>query len=314
MVPGAERHGRLSERRLATLALVVLVAVLIGANYSVMQLALRHTTPLMLTGMRLVLGGLALLAYTRWRGEPLPRDRHTLIGIFAVSLCITTLSSTTLVTGVSLVPAGVAALLSSMVPVWTAVMAFVFLGERLGPAAVTGVVIGVVGAVVLSSPALDGDTSLAGVAILLVSGLGWAAGIVVLRWWRFGDTGPVMITTVQLVMSSIVVVPLALVVEGPADTEVGWGLILPLLYAGIPSLALTFVLMAVITREASATQAASVAYLTPVFGVVFAWIIRDNRLRPAEWIGGALLVLGVVLVTSIRPRRRSAPLGFGHEE
>ncbi len=284
-----------------TLTMVVLVALLIGANYSVMQLALRHTSPLVLTGFRVAIGGLALLLYTRFTGEKIPRDPHALLGIFLVSICITTLSSMTLVTGVSLVPAGVAALLSSLVPVWTAVLAFAFLNERLGRWAVLGIGIGLVGAIVLSAPALGGKTSLGGVVILLLSGLAWASGIAVLRWWDLEGISPVMITTVQLMMSTVVVVPIALAVEGTGETNLGLALLLPLLYASIPSMALTFVLMAIVTREASATQASSVAYLTPVFGVLFAWIIRDNRLAILEWIGGALLILGVILVTSVRP-------------
>ncbi|MEL7157301.1 MAG: DMT family transporter, partial [Actinomycetota bacterium] len=201
-----------SQRSSAVLAMVVLVAALIGANYSVMQLALEHTTPLMLTGFRLAVGAAALLLYAWFRGESLPRDRNNLLGIFAVSVCITTLSSMTLVVGVSLVPAGVGALLSSMVPVWTALLAFFFLDERLGVWAVVGVGIGVVGAVALSSPALEGETSLAGIASLLISGLAWASGIAVMRWWPFDGVSPTMITTVQLVMSTVVVVPIALVI------------------------------------------------------------------------------------------------------
>lgn len=296
----AHRQGLVNRSQL-TLAVVVLVAILIGANYSVMQVALEHSTPLMLTGLRLAIGGLVLVAYTRMRGEPVPREPRVLLGIFAVSLCITTLSSMTLVTGVSLVPAGVAALLSSMVPVWTALLAFGFLGERLGVVGVGGIVIGVVGAVVLSSPALGGETSLRGVVTLLVSGVAWAAGIALMHWWDFGDISPLMITTLQLLMSTVVVVPIALIVEGTGETDFGVGLLVPLLYAAVPAMAVTFVLMATVIRQASATQASSVAYLTPLFGVIFAWIIRDNTLAAAEWLGGALLIVGVVLVTSARP-------------
>lgn len=280
------------------LGMVVLVAVLIGANYSVMQVALDYSTPLMLTGLRLALGSVVLVGYSRLRREAFPREPRVLLGIFLVSICITTLSSMTLVTGVSLVPAGVAALLSSLVPVWTTVFAFFFLNERLGVRAVTGVGIGLLGAVALSSPALGGETSLAGVLILGFSGVAWAAGIAVMRWWDFGTASPVMITTIQLVMSTAVVIPIALAVEGTADTDFGLDLLIPLLYAAIPAMALTFVLMAVVTKRASATQAASVAYLTPLFGVLFAWIIRDDRLAAMEWIGGFMLIVGVVLVTT----------------
>ncbi len=306
----ASMKPKSDDRTVVILGMVVLVAVLIGLNYSVMQIALRNTTPLILTGMRLAVGATALAIYTRWRGEPIPRRPRVLLGIFGVSICVTTLSSMTLVAGVNLVPAGVAALLSSMVPVWTAVLAFGLLGERLGWTGTIGVIIGLVGAVVLSSPAIGGETSLAGVAFMTFSGLTWAAGIVLLRWWDFEGASPVMIISIQLLMSTMVVVPIALIVEGTQDTNFGMALLLPLLYASIPAMALTFVLMAKVTVEASATHASSVAYLTPLFGVLFAWIIRDNRLSAAEWIGGGLLVLGVVLVTKAT---RPTPVTAGAE-
>lgn len=295
------------------LGMVVLVALLIGANYSVIQIALRNTTPLVLTALRLAIGAGALVAYVRWRGERFPRDRRVLLGIFGVSVCVTTLSSMSLVGGVSLVPAGVAALLSSLVPVWTALFAFGLLTERLGRRAGIGIGIGLVGAVVLSSPAIEGETSMTGVLLMTFSGVAWAAGIVLLRRWDFGSTTPVMITTVQLLMSTVVVVPVALLVEGTAGTDVGLPLLLPVLYAAIPAMAVTFALMAKVTVEASAMQASSVAYLTPVFGVMFAWVIRNNRLSTAEWIGGGLLVLGVVMVTTARPSSAPPTGGDGAE-
>ena len=297
-----------NDRAVLILGMVVVVAVLIGANYSVMQIALRNTTPLILAGMRLAIGGTVLAVYNKWRGEPVPRNPRVLLGIFGVSVCVTTLSSMTLVAGVNLVPAGVAALLSSLVPVWTAVLAFSLLGEGLGRWGTLGVIIGFLGAIVLSSPALAGDTSPIGVAFMSFSGLTWAAGIVLLRWWDFEGASPVMIISIQLLMSTVVVVPIALLVEGTGGTNFGMALLLPLLYASIPALALTFVLMAKVTVEASATHASSVAYLTPLFGVLFAWIIRDNRLSAAEWIGGALLVVGVALVTTaVRPSGKVDP-------
>jgi drug/metabolite transporter (DMT)-like permease len=171
---------------------------------------------------------------------------------------------------------------------------------------VLGVGIGFAGAFVLSSPALDGQTSTSGVVILVVSGVAWATGLVVMRWWDFTGVSPLVLTATQLGMSTAVVVPIALVVEGTADTDLGIDLALPLFYASVPATAVTFVLMTTVTRRASATQAASVAYLTPLSGVLFAWIIRSNRLSLVEWIGGALLVVGVVLVTTV-PRPGPAP-------
>jgi len=72
-----------------TLALVVLVALLIGANFTALKFALDHTTPLMLTGLRTVVGGTFLLCFVTFvRGERIPTDRVMLGKIFVVSLAI----------------------------------------------------------------------------------------------------------------------------------------------------------------------------------------------------------------------------------
>ncbi|MFP5489367.1 MAG: EamA family transporter, partial [Acidimicrobiia bacterium] len=82
------------------------------------------------------------------------------------------------------------------------------------------------------------------------------------------------------------------------------GLFVPLLYAAIPANAVTFSLMATVVRRATPTQAAATAYLIPVFGVLFGWLIRDERLGWVELAGGVLVVSGVVIVVTAATRVR----------
>ncbi len=108
-----------------------------------------------------------------------------------------------------------------------------------------------------------------------------------------------MLVGVQLYMSAMCLIPFALVVEGTSDTEWTLGLFAPLLYAAIPANAVTFALLATVVRKATPTQAASTAYLIPLFGVFFGWLIRDERLGIVELMGGVLIIMGVyVLVTA----------------
>ena len=75
---------------------------------------------------------------------------------------------------------------------------------------------------------------------------------------------------------------------------------MPLLYAGIPSLAVTFYLFASVLRRAPAVQAAAVAYLTPFFGVIFSWLLIGDRLGATEIFGGLLVVAGVAVLSTDR--------------
>ncbi len=297
--PARAGHDRL------VLGAVVLVAVLIGANFSVIKEALDHTTPFLMAAMRTVIGGSFLIALALLRGERLPTDRRDLRNIFVVGFSITTVSSGLLVFGISRTPAGVASLIGSTMPLFTAVLSLVLLSTRVSRTGAIGLVVGFGGTAVLAAPTIAGDTGVTGIIALVFSALAWAFGTVYMKWRDFSRVSPIMLVGVQLIMSAMMLVPFALVVEGTADTEWGWSLYLPLLYAAIPANAVTFSLMATVVRRATPTVAAATAYLIPLFGVFFSWLLRGERLGVVELLGGLFVIAGVYLVVTAPTTERS---------
>lgn len=284
------------------LATVVLVAALIGGNFTSLKFALDHTSPMLLTAMRTVIGGSFLVTFALLRGERFPTDRTVLARIFVVGFSITTVSSALLVFGVNRVPAGFASLMSSTMPLFTAVLSLLLLRTRITRLGTVGLVIGFVGTGVLASPALEGDARLLGAAALLLSAVAWSFGTVFMKWKDLTAVSPIMLVGVQLWMSAALLVPFATLVEDVGATDWGMGLFVPLLYSAIPANAVTFSLIATVVRRATPTQAASTAYLVPLFGVLFGWLIRGERLGVVELAGGALVVLGVVVVVTAATR------------
>ncbi len=285
------------------LATIGLVAMLIGGNFSALKFALDHTTPFLLAGMRTVIGGSFLIALALVRGERLPRRPDDLARIFVVSFSITTVSSALLVYGVNRVPAGVASLITSTMPLFTALLSLVLLGVMVNRRGTIGLAVGFGGTLVLVSPSLDGGTETVGIVSLVLAALAWAFGTVFMKWKDFSRVSPIMLVGVQLLMSAIVLVPFALAVEGAADTDWSLGLFVPLLYAAIPANAVTFALLATVVKLATPTQAASTAYLIPVFGVFFGWLVRDETLGAIEVIGGTRVVAGVYLLVDSTTRK-----------
>lgn len=283
-------------------ATVVLIAALIGANFSVLKVTLDHTTPFLLASMRTVLGGAFLLALAFARGERLPTKLVDYRNIFMVSFSITTVSSGLLVFGVNRVPAGVGSLVSATMPLFTALLTLVLLGTRTSRLGQVGLGIGFVGTAVLASPSLGGESTAIGIMSLIFSAVAWAFGTVYMKWKDFSHISPIMLVGVQLVMSALVLVPFALMVEGTADTDWSLGLFAPLFYNSIPANAVTFSLMATVVKRATPTVAASTAYLIPLFGVFFGWLIRDEVLGVIEGLGGALVVAGVYVVVTANTR------------
>ena len=285
------------------LATVLLVALLIGGNFTALKFALDHSTPFLIAGMRTIIGGTFLLAFARLRGEKFPTERRDLLNIFAVSFSITTVSSALLVFGVNRVTAGVASLMASTMPMFTAVLALVLMKTPISRLAAVGLAVGFGGTLVLASPSLGGSSAAIGIGSLLFSAMAWAFGNVYMKWQDMTNVSPIMLVGVQLYMSALCLIPFALLVEGTAETDWSIGLFAPLLYAAVPANAITFALLATVVRRATPTQAASTAYLIPLFGVFFGWLIRDERLGSAELIGGVLIIVGVYLLVTANARQ-----------
>ncbi len=285
---------------------VVIIALLIGGNFTAIKFALDHTTPILMAGMRTVIGSSFLIGFALLRGERLPTRLVDYRNILAISLSITTISSGLLVAGIDRVPAGVASLISGTMPLFTAALSFFLLGTRIRPVGAVGLAVGFAGTIVLASPSLvgspGGSAAAAGIGMLVVSALAWAFGNVYMRWRDLSRVSPVMLVGVQLAMSASVLVPIGLLVEGVAETDWSIGLLGPLLYAAIPANAVTFALLATVATRATPTQAASSAYLIPVFGVLFGWILRGERLGVVEAVGGLFVIGGVYLVVTSAAR------------
>ena len=263
-----------------------------------MKWALDHTTPLALAALRTSVGAPFLLAIAMFRGEKLPQNRQQWMAVWWISLAITTVSSGFLVLGISRLSPGLAAMLSATMPLFTAIIAVLVLAELPGRRGYLGLLIGLFGAVCLAMPAFGSGNTTLGIVFSLISSISWAVGAVLNKRLPGAlEISPLMLVALQITFSAVCLHLAVPFVEDWSDTSMGWGLALPLLYAGIPSLAVTFYLFASVLRRAPAIQGAAVAYLTPFFGVLFSWLLVGDRLGTFEILGGALVVTGVALLS-----------------
>ena len=282
-----------------TIGLVVLTAFLIGLNYTVLKRALDYTSPLALAALRATIGAPFLLLVAFARGERLPNTRQQWQAVWWISLSITTISSGFLVLAISRLSPGLSAMLSATMPLFTAIIALLVLAERPGRRGHTGLFVGLLGAIFLALPALGSGNTTLGILFSLISSISWALGAVLNKRLPAAlEISPLMLVACQILLSALCLHAAVPLVESWSDTEMGWGLVLPLLYAGIPSLAVTFVLFATVLRRAPAIQGAAVAYLTPFFGVLFGWLLVGDRFSGIELSGGVLVIGGVAMLST----------------
>jgi drug/metabolite transporter (DMT)-like permease len=215
--------------------------------------------------------------------------------------------------GLAVVPAGRSVVLAYTTPLWVTPGAALFLGERLTARRAAGVLIGLAGLATLFNPSAFDWTSRAAVlgnAAILAGALLWAASILHVRGHRWRST-PFALLPWELLLATVILVPLSLAFEGPpawAWTPALAGL---LLYGGLPGTSLPYWAIAVATRKLPAVTISLGLLATPAFSVVVATLWLREPLSPSLVIAIVLILGGIAIGATEAPAstRSRAPAG-----
>lgn len=203
------------------------------------------------------------------------------------------------------IDAGTAALIVQIGPIMVALLATVFLGERLTRWLLVGMAVGFGGVVLIGHASSSGEHGdLVGVLLSVVAALTFAVGVLTqkkllptmkaleLTFWY-----AVVGTAVCLPWIATTVRELAV---APVDT-LGW-----IVYLGVFPSAIAFVAWAYALSHADAGTFAQSTFLVPFLTSLMAWLLLDEVPPVLAFVGGALCIAGV-LITRRRPRPAQVP-------
>lgn len=286
-------------------ALAVLVALVWGVNFVVIDEGLAGFPPVLLVSLRFVLVALPLVFLV-----PRPRTswRNVVgVGLF-MSLCQFSLLYLALHLGM---PAGLASLVLQAQVVFTLALAAGVLRERATRRQVTGAAVGMAGLTVVAVGHGAGAPVLP-LLVTLAAALSWAVGNIISRRAQVRSG-------LSLVVWSALVVPvpaflLSLLLDGPA--EVGRALTHPTaaavfatLYTAYGASLLGYAIWNSLLARYPAGVVVPYILLVPVVGVAAAWIVQGEAPDAVELAGGAVMLAGVAAATvRTRARAEAVPL------
>lgn len=198
------------------------------------------------------------------------------------------------------ISSGLASILNATTPLFTAIFAhWLTHDEKLSVNKLFGILAGFLGVIVLIGPAaLTGTTAgllahLAGIAGAMSYGLG---GIFGRRYAPRGYT-PVVLTTGQLTMSTLILGSVALAFGDPFALAhaslTAWGVLVAI---AVPATALAYLLYFRILTAAGATNIMLVTLLMPVSAIILGAIVLGERLAWWHFAGMALIALGLAAI------------------
>jgi drug/metabolite transporter (DMT)-like permease len=172
-----------------------------------------------------------------------------------------------------------------------------FAEERLTPGRLVGVLVGFAGMGILIGPAAlpDSGISPSGALAMVGVALSYATANLYVRTVRQAE--PARLALGQQICSGLPATALALALAGPAGFTDVPAKLAPLLALGIVSTALPILMFMRLIRRAGPTRASMVGYLMPVWTAILAVLFLDERIGGRELTGGAVVLVGVALVS-----------------
>ncbi|WPZ15937.1 DMT family transporter [Nitratireductor rhodophyticola] len=201
-------------------------------------------------------------------------------------------------------PAGFAGLIVGLQPMLTAVIAGLFLGEKVTGKHWLGLVVGLAGVTTVLSPkfgSISGGVTVATIGAAVVAVIAMSVGTVWQK--RFVATADlVTVTLYQYVGGWAVTFLVSLTIETQEFVLNGELVFAMVWLVFVLSLGAIFLLM-ILIREGEVARVASLFYLVPAVTALLAWFLFDETLTPVQLVGMAITTFGVALATRRTPRQ-----------
>lgn len=282
-----------------TLGTFLLVTLLFGTAFPAIKAGLAYFPPLMFAAARYALAAVVLLGYAalttdRWR----PRTRREWSAVVAGGVFLFGGTGLTFV-GQQFTTSGVAAIIVSLVPVLTVLLAGLLLPEerptRRGAA---GVVVGFVGVaiVVRPDPSALADPSVVGKSLILLAAVSITIGTVLVRRIHPGLPVPTLTGWAMVIGAAVQFGFSRALAESVVWGRVGPAAVFLVVYLAVFAGAFGFVLYFWLLERVGALEANLVTYVNPLVALATGWLLLDEPIQYAAVVGFVVIAAGFALL------------------
>jgi len=285
-----------TQKPFQTWSMLIFLAAIWGGSFLFIRIAAPSLGSIFLMAARVALAAAALLVYALARAS-LPDFRVHWNHYLVIGALNNAIPFVLIANAVIDLNASLSAILNATTPLFTALVAAVWLRESFGWRRGMGVLMGILGVVILVgfSPIPASTKVLLAVVQSLLAALSYGLGAVYSRT-RFQGADPMHTTLGQLIGSTILLTPLA-ALSVPA-TQPTLVVILATLTLALLGTSFAYLIYFRLITASGPTTAASVTFLVPFFSILWGVIFLHEPLSLGMFIGLGVILGSVKLVIS----------------
>lgn len=291
--------------------LIVLLAAIWGGSFFFIAIAVTALPPFTIVLLRVAIGAVGLIGLMVALGQRIPLTQKALIALFGMGLLNNVIPQTLIVWAQSALPSGQASILNATTPFFTVlVLHLMTTDQKATPRKWVGVAVGFLGVAMMIG--LDVLAASRGGILPQLAMLGSSLFYGLSGLWsrRVSQLGipPVATATGQLCASTLILAPVALVLDAPFSLPnpsfTVWAAVIAL---ALVSTALAYVIYFRILSTAGATNLSLVTFLVPVSAIILGIALLGETLHLRHIAGMALIGVGLAVIDGrlldrLRPR------------
>ncbi|MDQ3344887.1 MAG: DMT family transporter [Chloroflexota bacterium] len=288
-------------------AAFVLLGLIWGSSFAWIKIAVEEIPPASLVALRMGLGAVGMLALLAFIRVPMPRGAREWLPLVVLGAVNAAVPIFLISWGEQFVDSGTAAVLNSLTPIFSLLIAGVALRvEPVTALRVGGLLLGFLGAALLASRELDlrADASgLIGAGAVVLAAFSYAVGASYARH-RIRSTHRYVVAAGTLVFAALDTAVLALITDGGVILPTQPDTILAVAWLGFLGSFVAYVCFFFLIEHLGATVAAMVTFMFPVVGVALGVLLLGERMDVRLILGTVLVLMGIIVVTL---RHNAAP-------
>jgi len=280
--------------------LLLILSVLWGGSFFFVGVAVKALPPFTIVALRVGLAAVVLNIVVRATGLRMPTDRRLWGAFFGMGLLNNMIPFCLIVWGQTHIASGLASIFNATTPLFTVIVAHAFTkDEKISGGRLGGILIGFIGvAVIIGLDSLGGlGTNTMAQFAVLGAALSYAFAGVYGRRFKSMGVAPLVTATGQVTASTILLTPLALVVDQPWTlTMPGVGVWSAIIGLALVSTALAYIIYFRILATAGATNLLLVTFLIPVSAILLGVFFLGEQLTGKDLAGMVLICFGLAAI------------------